>query len=458
MRTLPIALAALAVAAGVLSGCADGGEEGAPTGTAPAVAAVDVVEVSGLIDPVMVDFVERRLAAAGEDASQAVILQVNSKAAIVDDAKAAELATAVAHAPVPVGVWVGPSGARAYGVAGQLLAVADVTGLAPGARIGKLGEPLLVDGQRVSLPGDAGAAVVVGSLGADQAREAGVLRLGSGVNDRPTATLGEFFDALDGVEVDGRVLDTTDVVQDADGVRRQPIAQARFFKLELAPRLMHTVASPPVAYLLLTIGLVLLVFEFFTAGVGVAGVVGALALVLGAYGIAALPARWWAVALVVVAIPAYAVDVQTGVPRFWTGAGTVAFVVGSLLLYGQGLALSWLTLLVGIGGVLLAFLAGMPSMVRARFSTPTVGRDWMVGELGEADGPIDPDGVVTIRGARWAARTNRATPLAAGARARVVAIDGTTLEVEPETGGARDHRERRAPASGDRGAHGSDPV
>ena len=56
---------------------------------------------------------------------------------------------------------------------------------------------------------------------------------------------------------------------------------------------------------------------------------------------------------------------------------------------------------------------------------------------------VDPDGVVRIRDALWRARTNRATPIHAGERVRVVSIEGVVLEVEPETGGARDHRERR---------------
>jgi membrane-bound serine protease (ClpP class) len=85
----------------------------------------------------------------------------------------------------------------------------------------------------------------------------------------------------------------------------------------------------------------------------------------------------------------------------------------------------------------------MPSMVRARFATPTIGREWMVGELGEAAVAIDPLGVAEVRGAQWRARTNRATPLKRGDRLRVVSIDGYTLEVEPEVGGAKDHRERR---------------
>jgi membrane-bound serine protease (ClpP class) len=51
--------------------------------------------------------------------------------------------------------------------------------------------------------------------------------------------------------------------------------------------------------------------------------------------------------------------------------------------------------------------------------------------------------VVTVGKAQWRARTNRATPVAAGEQVRVVAIDGVTLEVEPLEGAAQDYRERR---------------
>jgi membrane-bound serine protease (ClpP class) len=93
-------------------------------------------------------------------------------------------------------------------------------------------------------------------------------------------------------------------------------------------------------------------------------------------------------------------------------------------------------------GVLLTFLSGMPSMVRTRFSTPTIGREWMIGEMGRAVTDIAPDGVVEIRGAQWRAYTNRATPVEQLDRVRVIGIEGLVLEVEPEEGAAKDYRER----------------
>jgi membrane-bound serine protease (ClpP class) len=251
---------------------------------------------------------------------------------------------------------------------------------------------------------------------------------------RDAPTIGEFLLNLPNVE-------SREVTQDDGRVSREPVTVVRFGQLSLVDQLMHSVASPAVTYLLLAVGLGLIVFELFTAGVGVAGVIGAGSLVFSCYGLAVLPTNWWGIALIVAAFIAFAIDVQTGVPRFWTGVGVVGFIAGSLTLY-DGLSLSWITLSVGIVGVLLTFIAGMPAMVRSRFSTPTIGREWMVGEIGRAVTNIAPDGVVQMREALWRAYTNRATPIEELDRVRVIGIEGLVLEVEPEEGAARDYRER----------------
>ena len=91
----------------------------------------------------------------------------------------------------------------------------------------------------------------------------------------------------------------------------------------------------------------------------------------------------------------------------------------------------------------------MPAMVRTRFSTPTIGREWMIGEMGRAVTAIDPDGTVQVRDALWRAYTNRATPIDELDRVRVIGIEGLVLEVEPEEGAARDYRERGPKAAPD---------
>ena len=400
-----LALTSLAGGAGAQSG-GDGADE-----------AVRILKVSGLIDPVLASFIEDEVAAAEGSDVVAIVLQVNSEGAVVSDERLDELLAAIEASPVPVATWIGPSGSTAEGEAVRLVAASEVTGLSPGSRVEVT--PELADGA------DLGGRTAVGErVGSELAAELGLVD-----NDAPV--LGEFIVALPGVE--------TNEVND----RIEPVTPVRFGQLGLIDQLFHTVASPPVAYLLLVIGASLLVFELFTAGVGVAGMIGVGCLLLAAYGLAVLPTRTWALVLLCLAFPAFAVDVQTGVPRFWTAFGVVALAVGSIAVF-EGGPPSWITLLAGIIGVLLAMLGGMPAMVRTRFSTPTIGRDWMIGETGVAVADVAPDGIVTVRDAPWRAHTNRATPIAAGAEVRVTAIDGLTLEVEPIEGAAKDYREARA--------------
>jgi membrane-bound serine protease (ClpP class) len=382
---------------------------------------VAVVEVDGLLDPVLVDFVEDQVHAAERACAEALVLQLDSGGAVVSEGELDGLVATIEGSSLPVDVWIGPSGSKAADEAVRLVAAAGVTGIAPGSSIEVT--PSLLDARGVD-PGELGTVDVGDRVGARRAVELGLV-------DSDAPVIGQFVVDLPGVE--------TEVV---DGNRQLADTQeVRFSGLSLVGQLMHTVASPAVAYLLFVIGLALLLFELYTAGVGIAGMVGADALILGCYGLAVLPTRPIGVALLLLAMFGYGVDVQSGVPRLWTGIATVSFVLGSLLLY-DGLSVSWITLLAAFVGITLAMYAGMPTMVRTRFSTPTIGREWMIGELGEARTDIAPDGVITLRDAPWRARTNRATPIHRHERARVVAIEGLVLEVEPEGGGARDYRER----------------
>ena len=446
MRKLILAVALAGCAFLGLSsaaGAAEGSGNEAAVAAAAELTPVDVQEVSGLLDEIQADAIEKAVARSADAGSQALILQVNTRGAVISRDRMAELLENVAASQVPVAIWVGPSGSRLYGMAAQLLAAAEVTAMAPGSRIGKMGTPVQADGVTFDF-GASTDLLQTDTLGFSDARKTGALKFAG--NDEGVPVLKNMVFALDGLNVDGKVLDTVAESLDGSGQVVREATTVRFFKLGLLPRLFHTVASSPVTYLLLVIGLSLLIFEFFTAGIGIAGLVGAVCSVLACFGLAELPIRGVALAAILVAMIAFAVDVQVGVPRFWTGLGLVVYTFGSLFLFrdvdGATLRPSWITLLVGIGGAALTFIVGMPSMTRTRFGTPTIGRDWMVGTQGVAVEDIAPEGTVRVHEASWRARTNRATPIRQGDAVNVVAIDGVTLEVEPLEGAAKDYRER----------------
>src|SRR5262249_57216786 len=112
--------------------------------------------------------------------------------------------------------------------------------------------------------------------------------------------------------------------------RRKPNREVRFSRLDLGGQVLHRLISPSIAYFLFVAGLALLVFEFYTAAIGLAGFVGAVCVIGAFVGFSHLPVHWWAFALLLLAAFGFAVDVQVGAVGVWTVIGTLSLVAGSL--------------------------------------------------------------------------------------------------------------------------------
>ena len=358
-----------------------------------------VIKVEGVFDRILSDFIIDSVRAAAADDVEVLAIQLDSGSSVISDLEKTKLALMLSHADVPVAVWIGESGAKAIGDgAVAVVQAADLVGVAPGIDL----DP----------------------------------RLDVETFDAPV--LSAFVAELDGREAGGRKLETAKPGEDDEGnPTREPTVVTTFSQPSLVAQLLHGVSSPSVAYLLLMVGLLLIVFEFFTAGIGIAAATGIVSLGLAAFGLGALPTRPVGLVLIALAMAGFSIDTQAGAPRVWTGVGTLALVAGSLLLF-DGISIPLVTMILVIASTLVFVISGLPSVVRTRFSTPTIGREAMIGEMGTALADVTPDGTVEIRGAAWRARTNRATPIKAGEPVRVVAIEGIVLEVEPEEGGAKD--------------------
>jgi len=373
---------------------------------------IDVVQVGGILDPINVELIRRSIREAPDRATTAVVIQLDSNDASVSLGKVDGLGLAMSSSPVPVTVWVGPTGAgRATGPAFTLVRAADIAGMAPGTRVGRQPEPVF---DKTPAP------LRYRTVGPDEAVRLSLVKI-------VAPTLADFIGQLDGREVKGRTVSTAK--SQSPFVLRDDL-DIRFRKTSLAERTLHGLGSPSATYFFVVAGLMLMLFEFFSAGIGIAAGTGAVCLALSAYGVGTLDTRPSGLGLLVLAAIAFGVDIQAGSPRFWTGVGTVALVLGSLTMF-DGHRPGWLALVLVILAALLAVLFGIPSTVRTRFSTPTIGREDLVGSVGTAVSAVDPEGTVEVRGAPWRARTFP-KPIAVGDRVEVVAIEGLVLEVVPE--------------------------
>jgi membrane-bound serine protease (ClpP class) len=379
---------------------------------------VDVVIVDGPVDHRTFEFVSDAI--TGTDADL-VVLQVNVAAVLGGDLAA--LQDLIADPPVPVAVWVGPAPATARGGAVLLVAAAALRGAAPGATIGMASPAIAGDSH----------SVVNSPLADDLVKVTAPI---PDVVDLIEPSIGQFVVGLHGrtVTVAGTevTLDTarTEVV---DGVERLvPTARVRFVSPGIIDRVLHVAVRPEAAFFFLLAGLTLAAFEFYAAGPGLAALVAAGCLLLSGYGMAVMPMWWPGLAAVLFGIVAYVIDFQRNDLGWRSLLGTALLVFGGLRFTDgapQLVPVWWVVVLVVVGTALF-FGFALTTVVRARFSTQTIGRDHLIGKHGRAVGAITPDGEVEVGGTRWRARATRRSGIAPGDEVVVVRIDGVVLEVD----------------------------
>jgi membrane-bound serine protease (ClpP class) len=384
---------------------------------------VDVVVVGGPMDHRTVAFVT---AAITDTDADLVVLQLDIEAVVGGDIAA--LRDLIADPPVPVALWVGPQPATLQGAAVQLFAAAAIRGAAPGVTIGRASPPL-AGGEPLADRGDLPAAVVDDLV---------VVAAPDGVLVNVVApSIGQFVVGLNGREVVVGgvtvVLDTarTEVV---DGVERLvPSVPVRFVSEGLIDRVLHVAIRPEAAFFFLLAGLAFAVFEFYAAGPGLAAAVGAVSLLLAGYGLAVMPTWWPALAAVLAGVVLYVIDLQRNDLAWRSILGTALLLfAGFRLVDGapQLVPVWWAVVLIVIGTALF-FGFALTTVVRARFSTDTIGRTHLIGRRGVAVGAISPDGEVEVDGVRWRARSTRQSGIGSGDAVVVARIDGVVLEVEP---------------------------
>ena len=342
---------------------------------------VEVFEVSGLLDQVLASALEDSITDAQTSGANALILQLNSKQAVISNERLVSIGQAFMNSSIPIEVWVGPSGSTAQGKVAQLALVADSLGVSIGSSIGKTGEIVFSEREFGSVLIEKTNLLRDDILQWDDAIEADLVQcervsvdeLGKTLTEKEqlarcaNPTLGDFL-----VNRDSFI---SEVIETDAGPRLSPLTKTKINRLNLIDQLMHTVASPPITYLLLVSGLALLLFEFFSIGIGIAGVIGAISVALSSYGLTILPIRPWALLLIFFSMIAFAIDIQTVVPRIWTLIGQVMFTVGTIFLYNQtNVQMSWIPMSVGIIGMLVLMARGMPIMIRGRFATTQIER------------------------------------------------------------------------------------
>ncbi len=399
-------------------------------------------ELSGEISPATASWVGHALdEAAGEKATVAII-RLDTPGGLVDSLR--EIVSDILAAPMPVIVYTSPNGARAASAGVYITQAADLAAMAPQTNIGSA--------TPISIGPGSGDAVLGRKITNDAAAYMRALASSHGRNP----DLGERMvrravnvtaqEALAANFIDIIAPSETALLEQASGFRVSgPKAQVldtsglriESHDLPLQYQLLGLIVNPTIAYLLLTVGLIGLGIELFSPGAILPGVLGLISLLLGLYGTAQLPVTIAGVALLLVAIGLFIAEGHINSHGVLGAGAIVALVFAGLLLYDTSGGGSGVSVPVVVGVGLLAgalILLVIQRVARTRLEPIRTGFEELIGEVGEARSPLDPEGQVFVEGTLWRARVaDGRGRVAAGGRVRVDAVEGLTLLVNPDS-------------------------
>lgn len=402
-------------------------------------AAVLRVVVDDLIHPISDEFVGRALDEAARTKADVVVIELRTPGGLETSMRG--IVEKIIKSPVPVIVWVGPSGSRAASAGFFILQAADVAAMAPGTNTGAahpviLGEKL-DDVMKMKMQND--SAAFMRSIA--QRRGRNVAAAESGVREAKSFTEDE---ALASKLIEVVAPDLPSLLRWADGktvkrfngsksvlrVAGKPVVQ---YEMSLKQRLLSWIMDPNIAFILMSLGMLALYAEFNHPGAILPGVVGLIAIVLAAFALNLLPTRYAAFALIIVAFVLFALEAKFVSYGVLGTGGVLCLTFGGLLLVDGPIPEMRVHLLTALVvsvplGVIAVFL--MSLVLRAHKNPVVTGTNAMIGEIGVARTAVDANGKVFVHGELWNAMAKNTIP--EGARVRVREVEGLRVIVEPE--------------------------
>jgi membrane-bound serine protease (ClpP class) len=397
-------------------------------------APVVLVPLEGAIGPASAHFAKRGIERAAKEGAELVILQVDTPGGL--DTSMREVIKAILASPVPVAVFVAPSGARAASAGTFILYAAHVAAMAPGTNLGAA-SPVSIGGGGPQKDGKKEEDTMTRKVTNDAVayiRGLAQLRHRNADWAEKAVREGASLPAQEALKL--KVIDH--VAADVPALLARlgkPNAEVKALEVDWRTRVLAVITNPTVAYLLILVGVYALIFEFMSPGLILPGVVGAIALLLALYALHLLPVNYAGLALMLLGIAFMVAEVF--LPSF--GAigvgGIVAFVLGSLLLIEDtelpGFEIPY-ALIAGVTAASAGFLILVVGMlVRSRRRAVVSGREQMLGAIGEALGDFDLEGWARVHGEQWKVRSSR--PVRRGQKLRVTGMQGLVLSVEPES-------------------------
>lgn len=402
---------------------------------------VALIKINSAITPSSSSQIKKAIEWAKEINAEALIIELNTPGGLLESTR--EIVQNIMNSPVPIVVYVSPSGSRA-GSAGVFITLsAHIAAMAPGTNIGAAHPVGLQGNADSSVMGDKivnDAAAFIRSIA--QQRNRNVDWAERAVRESISSTEKEaleenVIDFIAGsvdsllILIDGKQIETKSGVK----VLRTSRATVREYELSFRDKFLDFISNPNVAYILLMIGIYGILFELYNPGSIFPGVIGALSLILAGYSLQMLPVNYAGLALIVLAIILFLLEIKITSYGLLTIGGIVSLFVGSLMLIdapGEFMKISLSLIITAVVVTFLFFTFVITLGIKAQFKKKATGFESLVGEEGKVIEEIKANqkGKVLVHGEIWSATSD--VDISPGTNVIVERADSFTLFVKPK--------------------------
>lgn len=397
-----------------------------------------VATYEGVINPVAAEYVHDALSEAQSRNAHALILRLDTPGGL--DTSMRLIVKDITSSPLPVIVFVAPSGGRAASAGVFITMAAHVAVMAPGTNIGAA-HPVAMGGgemdktMKEKVENDSVAYIksIAEQRGRNVAWAEDAVRKSVSVTEQEALKLKIVDLVAEDIPALLKQLHGREITLPSGSVTlTTETTTLREFPMGIRLELLKALSDPNIAYLLMTIGTIGILAELYNPGAILPGIVGAISLILAFYSLQSLPINYAGVLLIILGIVFFVLEATVTSYGLLAIGGVASMILGSLMLIksdAEFFQISWTVIIpvVITTAAVSLFVVGMG--VHAMRRSPQTGLEGMIGAIGTAKTALRPDGKLAIHGELWDAISD--APIEPGTSAKVIRVEGLTLYVTP---------------------------
>ncbi|MBT4127179.1 MAG: nodulation protein NfeD [Nitrospina sp.] len=398
-----------------------------------------VIEVDGVINPVVAEFMANEIYNANKFSEELIIIQMDTPGGL--DPSMRKIIKAIQNSKIPVASFISPSGSRAAS-AGVFIAIAShISAMEPGTKIGAAHPVKLMvggEGEQAKIIEDKvvnDTSTYIRSLAEQRGRNDHWAELSVRKNVSVSAEEAKRLNVIDllAANLDSLVLalDTREVKLGGNIIKLNTAEKNILFKeMNSRQKILNIIASPNVAYVLMMLGLVGLYLEISNPGLILPGVLGSLSLVLALYAMQMLPINYSGLLLIFIGVILLIAEVSLMSYGLLALSGAISIFLGSIMLIDSddpAMQISKIVLYPTLGMTFLVSIGSIYLAKKTHQLVTTTGMEGLLGEIGVVKEILNLEGLVLIHGEMWKAESD--TVILVGEKVSVEVVKGLKIKV-----------------------------